>query len=100
MSMAESRRKYSAEFKCEAVRLSREPDRSVSEVAASLGIARSLLHRWRKDVGEHGLEAFPGNGKLKASDDELARLRKELARAQQERDILKKALAFFAKERS
>ena len=98
--MAGSRRKHSAEFKREAVRLSREADRTVGEVSASLGIDRGLLQRWRKELGEHGAEAFPGNGRLKASDDEVARLRRELSRAQQERDILKKALAFFAKERS
>jgi transposase len=98
--MAGKRRKHSAEFKREAVRLSHEPDRTVGEVAASLGIDRGLLQRWRKELGEHGVEAFPGNGRLKASDDEVARLRRELARAQQERDILKKALGFFAKERS
>ena len=98
--MAGSRRKHSAEFKREAVRLSHEPDRTVGEVAASLGIDRGVLQRWRKELGEHGVESFPGNGRLKASDDEVARLRRELARAQQERDILKKALAYFAKERS
>lgn len=98
--MADSRRKHSAEFKREAVRLSREPGRTIGAVAASLGINRGLLQRWRKELESHGAEAFPGNGRLKTSDEEVAQLRKELARAQQERDILKKALAFFAKERS
>ena len=98
--MARSRRKHSAEFKREAVRLSREAGRTVGEVAANLGIDRGLLQRWRSELESHGAEAFPGNGRLKASDEEVLQLRKDLARAQQERDILKKALAFFAKERS
>ena len=98
--MARSRRKHSAEFKREAVRLSREPGRTVGEVAANLGVDRSLLQRWRSEMEAHGAEAFPGNGRPKASDEEVLQLRKELARAQQERDILKKALAYFAKERS
>ena len=98
--MAKSRRKYSAEFKREAVRLSREPGRTVGQAAANLGVDRSLLQRWRSEIESHGAEAFPGNGRPKASDEEVLQLRKELARAQQERDILKKALAYFAKERS
>ena len=98
--MARSRRKHSAEFKREAVRLSREPGRTVGEVAANLGVDRSLLQRWRSETEAHGADAFPGNGRPKASDEEVLQLRKELARAQQERDILKKALAYFAKERS
>jgi transposase len=98
--MARSRRKHSAEFKREAVRLSREPGRTVVEVATNLGVDRSLLQRWRSEMEAHGAEAFPGNGRPKASDEEVLQLRKELARAQQERDILKKALAYFAKERS
>lgn len=98
--MTKSRRKHSPEFKREAVRLSREPGRTVAEVADNLGIAHNLLHNWRSHIEAHGAEAFPGNGRLKSSDEEVAQLRRDLARAQQERDILKKALAYFAKERS
>jgi len=70
------------------------------QVDGNLGIDRSLLHTWRGQVESDGAEAFPGNGRLKSSDEEVAQLRKDLARAQQERDILKKALAYFAKERT
>lgn len=98
--MARSRRKHSAEFKREAVRLTLEPGRAVGEVAANLGIDRSLLQRWRSEMQSHGSDAFPGNGRPKAGDEEVLQLRKDLARALQERDILKKALAYFAKERS
>jgi transposase len=98
--MAESRRKHSAEFKREAVRLTYEPGRTVKEVAADLGIDRGLLQRWRSQMKADGAEAFPGKGRPKASDEEVQRLRRELARVTEEREILKKALAFFAKHRS
>ena len=98
--MSKSRRKYSAEFKREAVQLTLEQGRTVAEVAANLGINANLLQRWKSQVKAHGPSVFPGNGRPKASDEELFRLKKDLARVQQERDILKKALAYFAKERS
>jgi len=98
--MSKSRRKYSAEFKREAVQLTLERGRTVGEVAANLGINPGLLQRWRSQVKAHGPAVFPGNGRPKASDEEVLQLRKDLARVQQERDILKKALAYFAKERS
>ncbi len=87
--MAKSRRKYSAEFKREAVRLSREPGRTVGEVATNLGVDSGVLHRWRSEMKADGPSAFPGNGRPKASEEEVLQLRKELVRAQQERDILK-----------
>ncbi len=98
--MAKLRRKHSLEFKREAVRLTLATDVTVKEVATNLGINPGVLQRWKAEMQTHGASAFPGNGRLKASDDEVLQLRKDLARAQQERDILKKALAYFAKERS
>ena len=98
--MVRSRRKHSAEFKRDAVRLTHEPGRTIGEVATSLGPDRGLLQRWKSEIDAHGASAFPGNGRAKASDEEVLQLRKDLARAQQKRDILKKALAYFAKERS
>lgn len=94
------RRTYTAEFKREAVALTRQPDRTVAEVARSLGIDRSVLRSWKARMDADGDEAFPGHGRLKASDEEVAQLRRELERTRQERDILKKALAYFAKEPS
>lgn len=98
--MAKPRRKYSAEFKREAVRLTLEPGRQLGGVARNLGVNRNLLQRWKAEMKTHGTDVFPGNGRPRASDEELLRLKSELVRVQQERDILKKALAFFAKERS
>lgn len=98
--MGRSRRKYTAEFKREAVRMALEPDRTLVEVADNLGIARGLLQRWKSKVQAKGAAAFAENGRAKPSEEELSRLQRELARTRQERDILKKALAYFAKERS
>lgn len=98
--MARPRRKYTAEFKREAVRLTQEPGRKIGEVAKNLGVDRGLLQRWKAEMKEHGTDVFPGNGRPRASDEEVLRLRSELVRVQQERDILKKALGYFAKERS
>jgi len=56
-------------------------------VATSLGVDRSLLQRWKSEIDAHGASAFPGNGRARASDEEVLQLRKDLVRAQQERDI-------------
>jgi len=93
----QSRRIYDKEFKLEALRLVAEGGRSVRQVAQSLGIESSLLYRWRKQVLEDPEFSFPGKGRLKPPDEELRRLRKELADTKEERDILKKALAVFSR---
>ena len=98
--MGRSRRMYSREFKIEAVKQVVEQGRSVSEVAAGLGVHATLLARWKTELLAEGAVAFRGNGKLSAADEEVRRLRRELAIAQQERDILKKAVAYFAKDKS
>lgn len=98
--MGKSRRSYSREFKLEAVKQVVEQSRPVSEVAANLGLNRSMLLRWRAEFTADGRVAFPGNGRVNLADEEVRRLRRELSTAQQERDILKKALAYFAKNKS
>jgi len=91
-------RRYSREFKIEAVRLSEEDERPVAEVARQLGIHPNNLYKWRTQFGEAGENAFPGKGNLSSSDEELRRLRRDNMRLLEERDILKKALVFFSKE--
>jgi transposase len=98
--MAKSRRKYSREFKLEAVKLVVEQERTVGDVAESLGVSAGLLQRWKSQLKSEGVLSFPGNGRLNAADEENRRLRKELAQVRQERDILKKATAYFAREQS
>jgi transposase len=95
-----NRRKHSREFKVAAVKQVVEQGRSVSEVADGLGINRNLLTRWKTELAAEGAQAFRGNGVLSATDEELKQLRRRLAIAEQERDILKKALAYFAKDKN
>lgn len=95
------RRTFSAEFKQEAVQLAKQPDTSVKEVARNLDLDESVLRRWILAHDRGGpAPAFPGKGKpgLTPEQAEIKRLQRELEVARQERDILKKAVAFFAKE--
>ena len=96
--MKQNRRKYTREFKLEAVRLAEESERSMAAVARDLDIKPKMLYKWRQQFIEEGEEAFPGYGKMGKSDDEVRQLRRELEQVRQERDILKKALLFFTKE--
>lgn len=89
------RRKYSTEFKREAVQLAIMPGASLSQVAKDLGINQAMLGRWKRDLATQGDRAFIGQGH--ARDQELMRLRRELAKVKQERDFLAEAAAFFAK---
>ena len=94
------RRTFTPQFKKDAVALLKE-GRSASEVARSLGIARSLLQRWKDQIDrKRPPEVFPGSGNQALGAQEIAELRKRLRRVTEERDILKKALAFFAEDES
>lgn len=92
------RRKFSTEFKQEAVQLSHDSDVSVSQVAREIGVCPNLLNRWRRELDKEPVMAFTGSGSPR--DHELAQLKRELARVKKERDFLKEAAMFFAKESS
>ena len=96
MSQGTTQRKFTKEFKLEAVALSNQPGTTVIQVARDLGIRVKDLYRWRHELAEAPTEAFPGQGRRRPEDAELARLRRENAQLKMERDILKKATAFFA----
>ncbi len=89
------RRSFTPQFKRDAVALVQQ-GKSVTEVARSLGIARSLLQRWREQLESKKEQAFPGNGKVSSDREQIRALEKELRDVREERDILKKALAYFA----
>jgi transposase len=92
------KRSFTREFKLEAVKLVRERGVSQTQAARDLGIHYNVLRKWVKDAKADASQAFPGRGKMRPDDAEVARLRRELAQTKAERDILKKAIAFFAKE--
>ena len=94
--MARSRTTYTAEFKLAAVKMITEQKLSVAEVGRRLNVSETLLRAWRKAVLATGDAAFPGHGNLPPAEDELRRLRAENARLRAERDLLKKAAAYFA----
>jgi transposase len=93
------RKTFSEAFKREAVRLLEQGDKSPSDLAIDLGIRRNQLYKWQAQVRKHGDAAFQGPGRKPADpNDEVARLRKEVADLKEENEILKKAAAYFAKE--
>ena len=97
--MSTKRRQFSREFKIEAVRQVRTSGRPATAIAKELGIGRDLLYHWMRQVNLASLEeAFPGHGRVTPDDEELRALRRENARLREEREILKKAAAFFVKE--
>ncbi len=96
--MTQKRTHYSKQFKVDAVKLVTEQGYKVSEAARNLGIHHSSLRRWKKQLETDGNQAFPGKGHMTTEKEELYRLRKENKRLRMEREILKKATAFFVNE--
>ena len=94
--MARARKAYTPEFKRHAVAMITDQKLSVAEVARRLDVGEGLLHAWKKAVLKTGVGAFPGSGHLTPVEEENRRLRAEVKRLEAERDILKKATAFFA----
>jgi transposase len=93
-----TRRRFSREYKLEAVRLVTERGVSVAQAARDLDLHENSLRRWVHDYRADPQHAFPGEGQQKPEAAELTQLRREVAKLRMERDILKKAAAYFAKE--
>jgi len=89
------RRRFSAEYKREAMAMLDVPGVSVSQIAADLGIGATVLGRWRRELRQEPDQAFPGHGRPR--EEEVGRLRRDLARVTKERDFLREAAAFFAR---
>ena len=92
------RRKFTREFKLEAVRLVTERGVTVAQAGRDLGVHGTVLRRWIKEAVGDAQQAFPGNGRQNPEQAEITRLKREVAKLKAERDILKKAAAYFAKE--
>ena len=99
MSIKKSRRRYSREFKLEAVQLVHNRGGKTTEVANSLGIHPNILQRWMREYANDPGYSFPGNGKLRTPDEQIRQLKNKLREVEEERDILKKALAIFSKKK-
>jgi transposase len=92
------RRKYTREFKLEAVKLIKERGVAVAQAARDLGVHATVLHKWVRQFASDPAHSFPGHGQMKPEQAEIARLKREVTKLKAERDILKKAAAYFAKE--
>jgi transposase len=97
MSEPKRQRRFDAQFKLDAVRLMDQSNRTISNIAKDLGVRPELLYRWKRELEKDPQQAFPGKGRLKPEQEQLRQLEQELARVKQERDILKKALAYFSR---
>jgi transposase len=96
MKQERTRRTFTREFKVDAVRMVTQKGHRLSQVARDLDLDPKLLRRWREALEGEGDEAFPGKGHLKPEEEEVRRLRREVDRLREEREILKKALAIFS----
>ena len=92
------RKSFSPEFKREAVRLLQTSQKVPADLARELGVRRNQLYKWKEQLSRRGEKAFPGHGRRIGGNDEVSRLRQELEQVKEERDILKKTAAYFAKE--
>ena len=95
--MGKVRKRYSKEFKLEAVKLLTEQGYTYTRASEALGIAPAMLNRWKRELKLKGEGVFPGNGKLGGLEETLAKLQEENRQLREEREILKKATAFFAR---
>ncbi len=93
-----AKRTFTREFKLEAVKLVRERAVSMSQASRDLDVHINVLRKWIRDVEADPAQAFPGQGQMKGDQAEIAKLKREVAKLKMERDILKKAAAYFAKE--
>ena len=96
--MTTEQKRYTKEFKLEAVRLLEQGDKPPADIARELGIKRNQLYKWQEEVRAKGDDAFPGRGRQAPAEAELARLKRENERLKEENEILKKAAKYFARE--
>ena len=92
------RRQFSREFKLEAVKLVKNRGVSVAQAARDLDVHENILRKWVRELASDPQQAFPGQDVMKPEQAEIKRLKKENAKLKMERDLLKKAAAYFARE--
>ena len=94
--MGTRKKKYDKEFIREAISLSSEPGVTASSVELDLGLYQGCISRWKAELKQDPVHAFPGSGRQKPEQEKIRQLEKEVARLKRERDILKKAAAYFS----
>ena len=94
----EKRRQFSREFKLQAVKLVKNRGGSVAQASRDLDVHEYVLRKWVRELVADPHQAFPGQGVMKHEQAEIERLKKENAKLRMERDLLKKAAAYFARE--
>jgi transposase len=92
------RKKYTKEFKLDAISLVRDQNLNIAEASRNLGVSPQMLGRWIKEDENEDGQAFRGNGKLTPDQEEIRKLKAQVKRLEMEREVLKKATVFFAKE--
>ena len=98
--MAKKRKKYSKQFKLDTVKLVIEENHSASDVGKNLGVGNGTVQRWVREYNDQKADAFTGNGRMSPEQEKIKKLEAEVKRLKMEREILKKATAFFVKESS
>jgi transposase-like protein len=98
--MTQERRKYSKEFKIEAIRMLENGGKPLAEIERDLGISKGLLWKWKESFRRQPRqeEAFPGNGRLTETEARIRQLERENAMLKQDKEILKKVLVMYSKE--
>ena len=98
--MSQERRKYTKEFKMEAIRMYENGERTLLEVEKELGITPGLLGKWKDELNHQANkeEAFPGNGRLSDTEARIRQLERENALLKQDKEILKKVLTMYSKD--
>ncbi len=91
-------RRFSKEFKLEAIRLAEQSDKPVTQVARELGIRVNQIYKWKRQLELKQDDVFPGKGRQLGKDAEISRLQRELARLKEENTILKKAAVYLARD--
>ncbi len=92
-----SKRSFTPEYKKEIIRLITDHGKKIGKVARDIEVSETSIRKWIKQYSENGDNAFPGKGKLRPEDEEMRRLKKELADLKEENEILKKAMVIFTK---
>ena len=95
--MSEKRKSYDKEFKVSAVKMILDSGMSTAQISRDLGVNENSLYKWKRDYLTDQEQAFPGKGKMKPEEEEIIKLKKQVKHLEMERDILKKAIAYFTK---